>query len=225
MLYLCSQIVSVSSEIQVVHKRKQLLCKDVFGEFLQTCFVWLSLFIIPTNRYSAKTIITVNHRLQWYVPQEHIWTNTVQPAPVILFQTIIYIFSHALEAEQNKSRATRLMNAVPIYSKTLVSLTVNSKESLLLLLDPQAVESLLWLPVVHIQYRLDFIWMQVHQFICFHCSCIVPFSQGLRVAKQRNPMIYFFPSCSAQTRLLSHLVPLSKWIILVMVKGHKTKDQ
>lgn len=97
----------MSLEIQAAHKSKQLLCKEVFGEFFQTS---LSLHhctrsIQRWGNYHCKPQIAMTG----FIPQAHARTNSVYSAAVILFQTIIYILGLQIKAtteQENKSRTT-----------------------------------------------------------------------------------------------------------------------
>lgn len=139
-----------------------------------------SLYITPIDRYSAATIIIVNCRLLWYVPQVHVWTNSVHAAAVILFQTIIYIHHRK---KKNSSCQTIFSFT---HFKTLVSSTAHSKESLLLLLDSQAAESLHWVCLAYI-YSICWISPQCRLTMLLHCAFF------LKVARQKNPRISLFP--------------------------------
>jgi len=63
--------------------------------------------LTPTDRYSAVTIIIVNCRLRWYVPQTCAWTDSFYAAAIILFQTIIYIH-HRKKKKIQKDQAAEL---------------------------------------------------------------------------------------------------------------------
>lgn len=86
-----------------------------------------------------------------------------------------------------------------------------------------------WIPRLLKAYT-ECAWHTYTAYVEFHlnvniCCCIVLSFSRSKGCQTKEPQDFFIPSCSAQTRLLCHLVPLSKWIILVMVKGNKTKDQ
>lgn len=174
-------------------------------------FVWFSFFITPTDRYRAcddyhcKAQIAGIRFTSTYLDKSS--------AVILLQNTIIYILSHR--------KKKKLSDIIPIYSLHVIS-QFNSPFKKKIYICCYC-----WIPRL-LKAHADFLMSCIYYMLdldLFIFSCIGFSSSRTKGCQTKEAQKFFIPSCRAQTRLLSHLVPLSKWIILVMVKGNKTKDR